>query len=454
MSEAEELDKRLPNYRDKFVLPTFGSLGIGAQGSSFDAATESIYFCGNSLGLMPRDTKDAILRELSAWGSRGVEAHFNRPGETTWVDIDLPLLPLLAPVVGAQVNEVAAMGSLTANLNALLVAFYKPEGKRTKILFEKHAFPSDYYAFLNIAKLHGLDESHLVQLEVPDGSTYLDTQLILDAIDQHKDELALVCLPGIQYYTGQYFDIETITKKAHEHGITAGWDLAHAVGNVQLSLHQWNVDFAAWCSYKYLNSGPGAIGGIFVHEKYTKDNTKENFPPRLAGWWGNNAADRFKMLELFDPLRSALSYRQSNPSVIDCVALQASLEVFKQAGGVVPLREKSVELTGYLQKLLQSSEYYLKNDAPDSALGFKILTPLNPKERGCQLSLLFQPHYDDKETNVMENVNEYLHSHAIICDERRPDVIRVAPVPLYNSFKEVEIVVTRINEALAKIRLP
>lgn len=453
--EARRLDAEFPTYKDKFAIPTFQSLGITS--SEFSPTDASLYLCGNSLGLMPQATKQAIADELDAWGARGVESHFNHPGEndskTLWVDIDLPLIPLIAPVVGGLNSEVAVMGSLTANLNALLTSFYKPRGKKTKILFEKQAFPSDYYAFLNMVMLHGFDQSHLVQIAVPPGETYLKTELILDQIEVHRDELALVCLPGIQYYTGQFFDIPTITKAAHAHGIVVGWDLAHAVGNVPLSLHDWDVDFAAWCSYKYLNAGPGAIAGIFVHEKHTKENSKTNFPPRLAGWWGNNASDRFKMLEVFDPMQTALSYRQSNPSVIDCVALKSSLEVFQQVGGVQALRSKSLQLTQYMQKLLTSSQYYLAPDADKSAVGFKILTPLNGAERGAQLSLLFQPHHDKPEFNVMEQVFRYLHDHAIICDERRPDVIRLAPVPLYNTFSEVYTVIKRVEEALARIVL-
>lgn len=450
---SESLDAEFPNWKDQFVVPTFKSFGL--HSTEFADSTEAIYFCGNSLGLMPKSTRKAINDEMDAWGARAVESHFKHPGEpegkTLWMDIDLPLVPLVADIVGAKQNEVAVMGSLTANLNSLLVAFYKPEGKKTKILFEKQAFPSDYYAFLNMVKLHGYDESHLVQIEVPKGVTYLSTELIIDAIETHKDELALVCFPGIQYYTGQCFDIPAITKAGHDNGIVVGWDLAHAAGNVLLQLHDWNVDFAAWCSYKYMNGGPGAIGGIFVHEKHTKDNKKNEFSPRLAGWWGNNASDRFKMLEEFDPIQSALSYRQSNPSVLDCVALKASLEVM-QSVGLPKLREKSIKMTKYMEDLLTASRFYIPQDSTDtSVLGFKILTPFNPQERGAQLSLLFQPHRDDKSENVMERVNDYLHERAIICDERRPDVLRLAPVPLYNSFRDVDIVVTKLLEALSEI---
>lgn len=439
------MDEGSPTYRDQFAIPTFKLLGISHPDFADDDL--SIYFCGNSLGLMPQATPKAIEEELKAWHARAVEAHFNHPNDNHWVDIDLPLLPLTAPLVGAKENEVAVMGSLTANLNALLVSFYKPKGSKTKILFEKHAFPSDYYAFLNLVKIHGYDESHLIQIAPKEGDTYLKTRDIIAAIEHNKDELALVCFPGIQYYTGQWFDIATITKAGHDAGAVVGWDLAHAVGNVPLELHAWNVDFAVWCNYKYLNLGPGAMAGIFVHENHTKENSPELFPPRLAGWWGNNAADRFKMLEKFDPIQLALSYRQLNPSVLDVVAVKTSYQLVAAAGGVTTLRQKSLALTQHLWDLLVQSPYYSATSSP----WFKILTPEDPAERGAQLSVLFGPHSDDPAHDTMEQVFQYLHDHAIICDERRPNVIRLAPTPLYNTFKEVEIVVQRVNEALDAI---
>lgn len=445
---------QLPTFKEKFQIPTFGSLGIKPP-AGFSEDSQSVYLAGNSLGLMPKATRKALSDEIDAWGARGVEGHFNHPGEkdgkTPWVDIDLPLVSPLANLAGATQKEVAAMGTLTSNLNALLVAFYRPLGRRTKIMFEKNAFPSDYYAFLNMVKLHGYDESHLVQLEVAPGKNHLELAQILEAIEMHKDELALICFPGIQYYTGQFFNIPEITKAGQKHGIVVGWDLAHAIGNVPLELHNWSVDFAVWCSYKYLNAGPGGIAGIFVHERHTKDNSKEHYPPRLAGWWGNNAGDRFKMLELFDPINSALSYRQSNPLVIDCVALKASLDIFEEVGGLSALRKTSLELTGYLEKELKKSKYYIGNSSDTTLVGYKILTPENVNERGCQLSVLFQPRNDAKELNVMERVNKYLHDHGIICDERRPDVIRIAPTPLYNTIADVSAVVGRIQEALSSL---
>lgn len=441
-----QLDARYPSWRHLFEIPTLRSLGIS------ESDHESSYLCGNSLGLMPRATRAAINGELDLWAKQGVEGHFNRPGGTPWVDIDLPLLPLLAPVMGANECEVAAMGSLTANLNAMLMAFYKPGGRKTKIMFERHAFPSDYYAFLNIVQLFGYDESHLIQVDVPAGAPFLDTKDITAAIDQHAEELALVCFPGIQYYTGQFFDMAEITAAARRHGICVGWDLAHAVGNVPLELHKWDVDFAVWCSYKYLNSGPGGLAGVFVHEKHTKENSAQNYPPRLAGWWGNSAAQRFQMKEHFEPINLALSYRQSNPSVIDTVAVRASLEVFHAAGGVAKLRERSIKLTRFLEERLQALAFFLGGRHGTERVGFEIITPADPAQRGCQLSLLFHPHYDDKSRNVMERVNRHLHDQGIVCDERRPDVIRVAPTPLYNTFAEIEHVVLEIDVALKRVK--
>lgn len=438
MEEFRELDKEFPTYKDDFCIPTFGSMGIPG-----DAEKQVIYLCGNSLGLMPKQTKKYINDELDAWSERGVESHFRHPGigKTSWVDIDLPLLPLLAPIVGALESEVAVMGSLTANLNALLTAFYQPVGKKTKILFEKNAFPSDYYSFYNQIKLKqkynsNIEkiEDHLIQLQPKDGETYLRTQDILDAIEQNKDELCIVLLPGIQYYTGQYFDIEKITKFTKERDIICGWDLAHAAGNVELKLHDWNVDFASWCSYKYLNSGPGAIAGIFIHEAH--NDSSNDFLPRLAGWWGNNSAKRFQMLEKFEPIEGALGFRQSNPSVIDCVSLKSSLDLINSKGGIKALREKSIKLTLYLYSLLTSSKYFT-NELSSDENKFTILTPKDENERGSQLSLLFFPRSSDLGEGIMDIINNYLNQHGVICDERRPDVIRLAPVPLYNSFEDV-----------------
>lgn len=432
MEEANVLETKFPvPLRDRFHIPTFASMGIDPKNDD-----ELTYLCGNSLGLMPKEIREAINRELDAWASRGVEGHFNHPTATDWVDIDLPVVPLLATIVGAKESEVAIMNSLTANLNALLVSFYRPQGQKTKILFEKGSFPSDYYAFHEQSRLKGLDPSQtLLQLEPRPQEHHLRTQDILDAIDANKDSLALVCLPGIQYYTGQWLDIGEITKHAHKYGITVGWDLAHAVGNVPLELHDWGVDFACWCSYKYLNSGPGAMGGAFIHESHSEQTSL----PRLAGWWGNNRQRRFAMLENFEPIQGALGFRQSNPSVIDVVAVYTSCKIFQVAGGIHSLRQRSVQLTNFLKKLLQDSRYYNKPS------GFVIITPIDhPSQHGAQLSLLF-------DTIDIDKISHMLRSSGLIVDERRPNVIRLAPTPLYNTFQEVVSACHIIEHSLAQL---
>ncbi|KAH3682423.1 hypothetical protein WICPIJ_006609 [Wickerhamomyces pijperi] len=457
LEEFQALDAQYPSYADEFAIPTFKTMDIE---TSNDSDKEIIYFCGNSLGLMPKSTRKAINDELDAWAYRGVESHFRHhgaktEGKTSWVDIDLPLVPLLAPIVGAKESEVAVMGSLTSNLNALMVAFYQPKDRKRKILFEKGSFPSDYYAIYNQIRLKNLDpEDCILQLSPRDKEYYLRTEDILQTITEQHEEIALVMLPGIQYYTGQLFDIEQITKHAKQFNIVVGWDLAHAAGNAPLELHSWDVDFATWCSYKYFNSGPGGISGIFVHEKHNQGSTEdEGFVPRLAGWWGNNSQRRFQMLENFEPIPSALGFRQSNPSVIDVVSLGSSLKIFQKAG-IKNLREKSVKLTNYLETLLLASKYYIPVDqsfAETGRNGFTILTPNAPEERGAQLSLLLIPQTTSEKEGIMEEVNGYLHSNGIVCDERRPDVIRVAPVPLYNTFEQVWRFVQLLNEAFEKV---
>lgn len=446
LEKALQLDSQYPTYQEWFNVPSIATLGLG------DDDKKSIYFCGNSLGLMPKSTRKAVNDELDAWSDRAVESHFRHrgvpEGKTSWVDIDLPVVPLLAPVVGAKENEVGIMATLTMNLNALLTVFFKPEGAKTKILFEKSAFPSDFYSIYSFLKLKGLDpDQNMIQLSPRHGEYTLRTEDILKLIEENCNELALVLFPGIQYYTGQLFDIEQITKYAKLKGCTVGWDLAHLVGNVPLKLHDWDVDFAVWCSYKYLNSGPGAIGGYFINEKYTHLDT-----PRLAGWWGNNSLVRFQMKEKFEPIESALGFRQSNPSVLDVVALHNSLKIFDKVGGVDTLRLKSVEMTNYLESLLVKSPYYIDQEKSFDDVTTPCFTIITGKSRGSQLSVLFLPHHDDPAQNVMELVNSNLNKrHLIICDERRPDVIRLLPVSLYNSFEECYKVVHYLNEAFSEL---
>lgn len=284
----------------------------------------------------------------------------------------------------------------------------------------------------------------------------------MEFIDAHNEEIALLCLPGIQYYTGQYFEINRITAHAKKYNLVVGWDLAHVVGNVPLQLHDWNVDFACWCTYKYLNAGPGGIGGFFINEKFSKDVTL----PRLAGWWGNNETERFQMKEIFNPIQSALGFRQSNPSVLDVVSLQSSLDVYKSVSSsgdmnesIQFLRQKSIQLTTFLEKLLKGSKYYVepKSTFPQDQITkpvFTIITPSNANHRGAQLSLLFFPLADSSHSNgqnVMEYIFNEIRQHGIIGDERRPNVIRLAPTPLYNTFKEVVFVAEKLEEAFQKL---
>ncbi len=458
--EAHLLDEKYGNHQELFVFPTFSSMGLKigdlteeqvSRGKTQESPIN--YLCGNSLGLMPKTTVAAVDNELRAWGLRGVEAHFRHPmkekGLTDWVDIDLPAIPYLAKIVGAQECEVACMGTLTMNLNSLLSSFYRPTRDRYKILFERHAFPSDYYAMLNQVKLQGHQENALIQLSSRKGEFGLRTEDILAELDKEGDSIAVVCFSGIQYYTGQYFDIERITEAAHKKGCIVGWDLAHAFGNVELQLHNWNVDFAAWCSYKYMNSGPGAIGGIFVHERHVK---AERWRARPAGWWGNRAENRFDMKEHFEPSKSALSFRQSNPSVIDVVSLVSALKTFEKCGEITVLRRKSKTLTSYLEKMLKSSKYYTEHDnIPRDRPFFTIITPSNPEQRGAQLSLFVGPEDLDHRGNVMPLVFDYLNNHGVICDDRKPNVIRIAPVPSYNSFLDCFECVRVLNKAFEEV---
>lgn len=450
---ATHLDSVYPVYNSLFAFPTLKSMGLAEKNTELDPQTKVNYLCGNSLGLMPLQTREYVNRELDAWSARGVESHFRNEITTDWVDVDLPLVPKLAKLVGANENEVAIMGTLTMDLNSLLISFYNPDvaSGRTKILFEKGAFPSDYYALYNLAKLKGLDPSKtLVQLSPEDGEYHLSTEQILQYLDKEGDKVALVCFSGIQYYSGQYFQIKEITAKGHEKGCIVGWDLAHAAGNADLKLHEWDVDFAAWCSYKYLNSGPGGIGGIFVNEKHSHGDGV-NGKARLAGWWGNDAGSRFQMLEKFNPIESALGFRQSNPSVIDCAALNSSLDIFAKAGGIGELRAKSIELTNFLEKCLKTSRYYKSisesNRIGNSETHFIIITPGDPLQRGAQLSLLFKGPTSD----VMMAVFKYMNERGTICDERRPNVIRLAPTPLYNTFKDCLVCAVLLEEAMSQL---
>jgi kynureninase len=375
--------------------------------------TDAIYFCGNSLGLQPLHTKDAVLQELEDWKNLAING-FSK-AKNPWLYYQEYLKPSMAKIVGCLEHEVTVMNTLTVNLHLLLLTFYKPTPTRFKILMEAGAFPSDQYAIETLVKHYGLNPNDcIVEIAPLPNAKTLSTAQIVEAIQQHKDSLAMVMFSGIQYYTGQFFDMATITQAAHKVGAICGFDLAHAVGNVPMQLHNWEVDFACWCSYKYLNGGPGAVGGLYVHEKYST-NTHLN---RLAGWWGNDEAIRFKMEKGFVPKANASGWNISTAQVLNMVGLKASLEIF-DATTMEKLRSKSIALTNYLQHGLQQ--------IPN--LQFEIITPANSLERGAQLSLYF--------TQNGKAIFEALSSKGIVVDYREPGVIRVAPTPLYCSFYDV-----------------
>jgi kynureninase len=390
----------------------------------------SIYFTGNSLGLQPKSAKKFIQEELDDWAALGVEGHVH--SRRPWVYYQKFSKKALAELVGAKPVEVVAMNQLTVNLHLMLVSFYRPTKQRFKILTEAGAFSSDQYAFESQLKFHGVDEKEaLVELTPRDGESTIRTSDILEAITEHGNEIALVIFGGVQYYTGQFFDIEKITQAAHAVGAYAGFDLAHAIGNVPLSLNKHEVDFAVWCSYKYLNSGPGGIAGAFVHERHAK-----NFDiPRFSGWWGHNEEERFKMRKGFKPLEGVDGWQLSNHPILPSAAHLASLEIFQKAK-MKNLRKKSLALTSFLEFLLTSDLAFRQH--------CRILTPENPSERGCQVSIFVK--------NDGRKVFNNLTNAGVIADWREPGVIRVAPVPLYNTFEEVFRFAEIFNSSLTQSR--
>lgn len=406
-AQSYDAKDELKEYREEFIFPQHEGKDV-------------FYFTGNSLGLQPKKAKEYILEELEDWGRYGVEGHFQ--ARRNWFGYHHFLVNKAAKIVGAHSAEVAVMNTLSVNLNLLMVSFYRPTGIRTKIMMEAAAFPSDHYAVQQQVRFHGLSPSeHIILLHPREGEFCIRTEDILAKIEENKNELALVMLGGVNYYTGQFFDIESITKKAHEVGAIAGYDLAHAAGNIVLKLHDWNVDFACWCSYKYLNSGPGGVASIFVHERHGNNPDL----PRFAGWWGNEEKDRFLMKSEFIPATGASGWQQSNAQIFSMATHLASLELFEMAG-MENLRKKSEEMTAYLEFLLK--------DIPQ----IEIITPTNPKERGCQLSLVA--------TDKPKELFKYLQSKGIIADWREPDVIRVAPVPMYNKFEDCWVLAETIRE--------
>ncbi|MDN3204273.1 kynureninase [Algoriphagus sediminis] len=401
---AREMDKKDPlaGFRNEFLFPQING-------------NPAIYFCGNSLGLQPKNTKAYIDKELQNWSELAVDGHFE--GEDAWMYIRQKSKPALAEIVGAHTHEVVAMNNLTSNLHFLLVSFFQPKGKRNKIICEAGAFPSDQYALESQVKFHGLNPDEvIVELAPRQGEHTLRTEDIINKIEEVGEELALVMMGGIQYYSGQLFDMKSITEAAHKIDAYCGFDLAHAMGNAPLSLHDWNVDFATWCSYKYLNSGPGNISGIFVHERFA-DNADL---PRFAGWWGHDEGQRFLMEKGFIPMHGADGWQVANSNVLALAAHQASLDLFQKAG-IKNLRKKSEILTGYL-------EFLIEQISGESGV-LEIITPRSPSERGCQLSLLI--HKGGKA------VFDSWYGKGVVGDWRNPNVIRLAPTPMYNSFTDV-----------------
>lgn len=389
-----------------------------------------VYLCGHSLGAQPKGAVEAVQTHLHKWASRGVNGHFEQP--QPWVSIEQEPAALLMPLVGARYkHEVAVMNALTVNLHAMLTAFYRPQASRSKILMEAHAFPSDIYAVQTHIAARNLDAAaNIILVEPRKGESLLREQDVLHAIDTNAKSLALVLLPGVQYLTGQVVPMKAIGARARAHGIPFGLDLAHAVGNIELHLHDWQVDFAVWCSYKYLNSGPGAVAGLFVHDKHA-----DTALARHAGWWGHCAQTRFEMGHEFNAQRGAGGFHASNPPVLAVAPLIASLRVFERAGGVAALRKKSVLLTQFMQVGLRSR----------LAKAVTIVSPLEVERRGCQLSLRLQADVCAKE------VCDLLEKKGVVCDFRRPDVLRVAPTPLYNRFAEVYSFVCALEETLAQL---
>ena len=398
---AQEQDKadELKEYRDKFLFPTDSN------------GNKKLYFTGNSLGLQPKTTREYISQELDDWATHGVEGHHD--AKHPWLPYHEFVTEGLARVVGAKPEEVVAMNSLTANLHFLMVSFYRPEGKKKKVVVEYDAFPSDIYAVKSQIKFHGGNpETDLIYLKARDGEHTVRQEDIEELLNSKANEIALIMLGGVNYYTGQLFNMKRITEVAHSNNIIAGFDLAHGAGNIHLKLNEWGVDFAAWCSYKYLNSGPGGIAGIYVNERHFSSDI-----PRFEGWWGQNKERRFLMEREFDPINTAEAWQLSNPPIFQLAALRASLDMFDEIG-MEKLNKKTVKLTGYLEELVLS----LGDDV------IEIITPSDLTQRGCQLSIRVKN--ADKE--LFNKVTE----RNVIADWREPDVIRVAPVPMYNSFED------------------
>jgi len=403
-----DVNDKLKNYRSQFYIP------LQKNG------TEHIYLCGNSLGLQPKITRKYLDQELNDWASLGVEGHFH--AKNPWLPYHEYLTESYSKIVGAKKTEVIAMNTLTVNLHLMMVTFYRPTSKRYKILIEADAFPSDIYAVESQINFHGYNvEDTLIKLKPRHGDSAIKTDDIEKLLNEQGEEIALIMLGGVNYYTGQVFDFKKITDLGHKKGIKVGFDLAHAAGNIKLELHSWKVDFAVWCSYKYLNSGPGSVAGAYIHSRHHHTNLL-----RFSGWWGHNKDDRFKMPDKFNPIKSAEGWQLSNPPILSLAAIRASLSIFDEVG-MNALVLKSQKLTDYLIFLLDS-------------IDTNRINVITPKKRGCQISI--------RVNNGNKILFDAITKKGVIADWREPDVIRVAPVPLYNSFTDVFNFYTILKEEL------
>ena len=403
---AQFLDEQDPlkEFRNKFYIPLVNG-------------KEAIYFTGNSLGLQPKTAQDYVLDEMENWANFGVEGHHH--GKNPWIKYHEMFPALLSKIIGAKEEELVVMNQLTVNLHLLMTSFYRPTKERFRIICEAKAFPSDQYAITSQVKLHGFDpDNAIIEISPRDGEFNIRTEDILAVIHQYKDTVALVLFGGVNYYSGQVFDMPAITKAAQDAGAYCGFDLAHAAGNVHLNLHDWNVDFACWCSYKYMNSGPGGVAGVFINERHITNVSL----PRLAGWWGHDKESRFKMEKEFIPIPTAEGWQLSNTNIISMAVHKASLDVFEEAG-MERIIQKSKALTGYLFFILDEINKLSAEKFID------IITPRNENEHGCQVSMLMLKNG--------KKVFEELKKQSVIADWREPNVIRIAPVPLYNSFEDI-----------------
>ncbi|WP_418602687.1 kynureninase [Hwangdonia sp.] len=411
-AKQQDQNDELAPYRNQFHIP------------KDKHGNELIYLTGNSLGLQPKSTKNYINQELEDWANLGVEGHID--AKNPWLQYHEFLTKSMANVVGAKPIEVVVMNTLTANLHFMMVSFYKPTKTRYKILIESDAFPSDKYAVESQLRHHGFDDKDGLVLWKPrKGEELLRYEDLESILKEQGDEIALIMIGGVNYYTGQFFDLKKITELGHKHGCKVGFDCAHGAGNVELNLHDSGADFAVWCTYKYLNSGPGSLAGCFVHERHAYNKTLNRF----TGWWSHNKQTRFKMRDEFDVIPGAEGWQLSNPPILSMAAIKASLDMFEDVG-IKKLIEKSKKLTGYF-------EFLLKQLGEDT---IKIITPSHPNERGCQLSIQVK--------NADKSLHNKLTEMGVISDWREPDVIRCAPVPLYNSFEDVYNLVKKLKRIL------